>query len=237
MSYIENPKTKGSGIIACIPQSGECPTRCEDCFFQSGRSYLELLEENLPNIPSLEEAEGRVVRMNDGNDSNNDRECVERVAQRFKDYFFNTSSPFMLDRYSGPVVLTVNPGYMTDKDWHRLTVLPNNLMFVRVRTNVWNRRLTSNVVDYYTIKLVPVVLTYMVYYTTKIPSNFSEYYKLKKRTLNEYLCLTEEGRFVIEDQYNNNPLVYSCGYRGTHSCERCGNCLREYYNTKERIRK
>ena len=44
MSYIENPKTKGSGIIACIPQKGLCPNKCEDCFFQSGRSYLEPLE-------------------------------------------------------------------------------------------------------------------------------------------------------------------------------------------------
>jgi hypothetical protein len=41
MSYIENPKTKGSGIVCAIPQPGVCPIGCEDCFFQSGRSFLE----------------------------------------------------------------------------------------------------------------------------------------------------------------------------------------------------
>lgn len=46
--WIWNPKCKGSGIITCIPQAGRCPNNCADCFFQSGRSYLEPLEENLP---------------------------------------------------------------------------------------------------------------------------------------------------------------------------------------------
>jgi hypothetical protein len=67
MGYIYNPKTKGSGIICCIPQTGTCPNKCEDCFFQSGRSYLEPLEQNLPNIPSLEQVGNQVVRINDGN--------------------------------------------------------------------------------------------------------------------------------------------------------------------------
>ncbi len=52
MDYKENPKTKGSGIICCIPQTGLCLMKCKDCFFQSGRSYLEPLEENLPNMPT-----------------------------------------------------------------------------------------------------------------------------------------------------------------------------------------
>lgn len=49
MSYIENPKTKGSGIVCAIPQTGVCPIGCEDCFFQSDRSFLEPLDENLPS--------------------------------------------------------------------------------------------------------------------------------------------------------------------------------------------
>ena len=77
---IENPKTKGSGILCAIPQRGTCPLKCSDCFFQSGRSYLEPLDRNLPNLPSSEEATGRVVRMNDGNDSNNERSLVIRAA-------------------------------------------------------------------------------------------------------------------------------------------------------------
>jgi len=52
--YKENPKTKGSGIICCIPQTGICPQKCDDCFFQSGRSYLEPLVDNLPNMPDFD---------------------------------------------------------------------------------------------------------------------------------------------------------------------------------------
>ena len=57
-----NPKTKGSGIITCIPQTGRCPNGCEDCFFQSGRSYLEPLEENLPHVPPAEMARERTPK-------------------------------------------------------------------------------------------------------------------------------------------------------------------------------
>ena len=74
--YHENPKTKGSGILCCIPHESTCPINCADCFFQSGRSYLEPLEDNLPNMPTAEQAKGKVVRVNDGNDSNLDKEMV-----------------------------------------------------------------------------------------------------------------------------------------------------------------
>ena len=33
-NYKYNPKTKGSGVITCIPQKGICPVKCEDCFFK-----------------------------------------------------------------------------------------------------------------------------------------------------------------------------------------------------------
>jgi hypothetical protein len=88
-SYIENPKTKGSGVICCIPQKGFCPVNCADCFFQSGRSYLEPLEEKLPNMPTLEQSAGMVVRVNDGNDSNNQREPVMSAVERYPQKFFN----------------------------------------------------------------------------------------------------------------------------------------------------
>jgi len=55
MTYKENPKTKGSGILCAIPQTGRCPMQCSDCFFQSGRSFLEPLDENLPNMPEFHE--------------------------------------------------------------------------------------------------------------------------------------------------------------------------------------
>jgi len=235
-AWLWNPKVKGSGIIECIPQKGRCPVGCPDCFFQGGRSYLSPLEENLPHIPSVEMAEGRVVRMNDGNDSNVQRELVESTASQFKDVFFNTSIPKDLDKFPGPVVLTLNPGNMTDVDFHKLDPTPTNLMFVRVRVNAWNLESVADLaVRWYAEKEgVPVVLTFMAYYKEKIAEEYEHCYEWKKRTINSYWCLKQEEINKIENRYKQLGLVYSCGSRGT--CQMCGNCLREYYATKERLR-
>ena len=93
MKYVENPKTKGSGIICCISQEGECPMKCDDCFFQSGRSYLEPLKEHLPNMPTIAEAEGKVVRVNDGNDSSVNFDLVMKMTEVYPMRFYNTSIP------------------------------------------------------------------------------------------------------------------------------------------------
>ncbi len=168
MSYKENPKTKGSGIITCIPQAGLCPMKCKDCFFQSGRSYLEPLGENLPNMPTLKMAKNRVVRINDGNDSNNLRELVVVSTARYKRKFYNTSLPRDLGGFDAPVVLTVNPAQTTDKKAYLLDSVPKNLMFVRVRVNTWNLALVDQVVAHYSTCEVPVVLTFMAYYNEGI---------------------------------------------------------------------
>ena len=234
--WIWNPKTKGSGIITCIPQVDICPNKCEDCFFQSGRSYLEPLEKNLPHIPSKELAKGRIVRMNDGNDSNIERDLVEQTAQQYDDYFFNTAIPDNLGGFSNPVVLTVNPGLMTNKEFHKLTKCPMNLMYVRVRVNAWNLDLVKDVVGYYTFHNVPVVLTFMAYYTAIIPNDHIHEYMWKKRTLNSYWVLTPHNWQKIMDKFKDDTLVYSCGRKYSHACKDCGNCLREYYATKERTK-
>ena len=87
----ENPKLAGSGITPCRPQVGTCPGYCADCFFRGGRYYEPL---DVPHIPDPKWVEDKslLVRMNDGNDSNVEREEVERVALRFRNYFFNTSN-------------------------------------------------------------------------------------------------------------------------------------------------
>jgi hypothetical protein len=239
--YKENPKVKGSGIICCIPQGGTCPNRCEDCFFQSGRSYLEPLDQNVPNIPNTEDTIDRVVRVNDGNDSNVKREIVETVSGRFHFYFFNTAIPKDLEKYSGPVVLTVNPGGMTDVHYHRLEQIPQNLMFVRVRTNTWNiGTVVAPAIEYYSSKNVPVVLTFMAYFGKTIPEKEQEHYIFRKRTLNEYWAITTAAWRKVMSQFQDNKLVYSCGKiegeLGTSACARCGNCIREYFVTRERCR-
>ena len=237
MAYRENPKTRGSGIICAIPQAGECPMRCADCFFQSGRSYLEPLAENLPNVPMISMTRGRVVRMNDGNDSNVDRMIVILAAQNCDDAFFNTSIPKDLDAFPRPVVLTVNPTDMTDKDAHFVTPCPPNLMFVRFRTNTWNLKLADDVVQHYTERKVPVVLTFMAYYGETVPPEYAPDYSWRQRTLNSYWVITPDAWDRVKDRHHNNPLVYTCGKdANTHACSRCGNCLREYFATKEKMR-
>ncbi|HRY62450.1 MAG TPA: hypothetical protein P5056_01630 [Candidatus Paceibacterota bacterium] len=239
-NYIENPKTKGSGILCCIPQKGVCPVGCADCFFQSGRSFLEPLDENLPNMPSLKMSRGHVIRVNDGNDSNNNRELVLKNTEQYADKFYNTSIPRDLAGFNAPVVLTVNPGHMTHSRFHELEVPPTNLMFVRVRVNTWNLDLVKYVVEHYTSRKVPVVLTFLAYYKTGIPACEEKNYILRKRTLNEYRAITTEAWRGIMKMFEDNPLVHSCGKiegdKGSTGCKNCGNCLREYFATRERMK-
>lgn len=229
--YIENPKTKGSGIICAIPQRGACPIKCKDCFFQEGRSYLEPLSENLPNLPTRQQSLGRIVRFNDGNDSNVFSELVKSAAVLYDDYFFNTSIP-ELEHFKAPVVLTVNPAAMTDRYFHKVEPVPKNLMFVRARVNRWNLDLIDDIIGFYTWKGVPVVLTYMAYYKEDIPERYKQDYVWEKRITNSYYVLSEEAMKCIETMREEDELVYSCG----KLCKECGHCIREYYNTKERLR-
>lgn len=236
MSYIENPKTEGSGVICAIPQKGECPVKCADCFFQSGRSYLEPLDKNLPNMPEIRDALGRVVRINDGNDSNNQRDIVEIAAAGYQHVFFNTSIPNDIEGFGKPVVLTVNPGKMTDKRAHMLDPIPKNLMFVRVRTNMWNLDLVDDVVEHYATQGVPVILTFMAYYKGELPVSHSGSYTYRKRTMNSYWVITSEAWDSVLERYKGNQFVYPCGKDAdTFKCSRCGNCLREYFATQEKM--
>ena len=239
--YIENPKTKGSGIVTAIPQTGLCPNRCEDCFFQSGRSYLEPLKENLPNIPVR--TEGRVVRVNDGNDSNVQRETVENVVRvnGWRDYFYNTAIPQRLEEFDAPVVLTVNPGKKTESGAYLLKDPPKNLMFVRFRTNTFNLQLADFVIKHYSAREVPIVLTFMAYFNMPVWFRADQPdYVFRKRTLNSYWAITTEAWEQVMKRYRLNCWVHSCGKiegeSGTTACRHCGNCLREYFATRERMR-
>jgi len=236
VSYIENPKTAGSGILCAIPQRGRCPVGCADCFFQSGRSFLEPLEDNLPNLPPPEMARGKIVRMNDGNDSNNQRELVIAAAEEYEHVFFNTSMPKDLAGFDRPVVLTVNPGKKTDRSAHLIDPVPTNLMFVRFRVNTWNLELCDQAVEHYTERGIPVMLTFMRYYTEDLPEGHAQNYAFRKKILNHYWDISTEGWDMIMSRYVDNNLVYSCGR--SHSaflCSRCGGCLREYFATVERM--
>lgn len=238
--YIVNPKMKGSGMLGCIPQRGRCPNNCADCFFQSGRSFLEPLADNLPNMPSIEQANDRVVRVNDGNDSNVTPNYVIHATKHYRWRFYNTAIPRNLDRFPGPVVLTINPGMSTDCAAILLDSIPPNLMFVRARTNTWNLPLIDTVVRHYSHHQIPIVLTFMAYFTESVPDLAKRNYRWRKRTLNGYWAITTAAWETVMDRYKYNRWVYSCGKTegelGTTACRHCGNCLREFFATQERLR-
>jgi hypothetical protein len=119
-------------------------------------------------------------------------------------------------------------------------VIPKNLMFVRIRTNMWNLyTVVKPAVDYYTSKGVPVVLTFMAYYDKK-PEMNNDSYIYRKRTINSYYAITTYAWEQVMKKFKDNYLVYSCGKiegeKGKSGCQYCGNCVREYYNTMERMR-
>jgi len=239
-TYKENPKTAGSGILACIPQTGRCPNGCRDCFFQSGRSYLEPLADHLPNMPSPALAARHVVRVNDGNDSNVDRELAIAATAQYPMRFFNTAIPHDLGGLPGPVVLTVNPGEDTDNGPATLLdPIPRNLMFVRFRANTWNLALANAVVDHYSRRDCPTVLTFMAYFQDRPVRRHRNVYAFRTRTTNSYWAITAAAWEEIMAHYRHNRWVYSCGKiegeQGTTACRHCGNCLREYFATMERL--
>jgi len=238
MGYIYNPKTKDSGVICAIPQSGVCPVGCADCFFQSGRSYLEPLDENLPNIPSEEDIGDCVVRINDGNDSAHEIDKVIACAKEWKHHFYNTSMGNRVSSLPGPVVLTVNPHKKTDHSFYRFPGdIPENLMFVRVRVNTWNLDLVRDAVEYYTESNIPVVLTFMAYYERNIPDDHRGSYVYRKRTQNSYWVLKPEKWWKIHDMFRDNPYVSTCGHDpNSHACHRCGVCVREYWHYYDKNR-
>jgi len=142
-----------------------------------------------------------------------------------------------LDKFDAPVVLTVNPARRTDSSAVLLNPIPPNLMFVRVRTNTWNLDLVDKVVKHYSEREVPIVLTFMAYYMDPFKPSHAKNYTYRQRTLNSYWVITPEAWDRVMARYAGNKWVYACGKdANTFACSRCGNCLREYFATMQRIK-
>ena len=198
------------------------------------------MEENLPNLPPLSLAENGVVRVNDGHDSGVDRNMVIETTKMYTRRFFNTAIPVDLEGFPGPVVLTVNPGEITDKRFYRIMPIPKNLMMIRFRVNCWNLPLAREAVDYYTTKEVPVILTFMAYHNQEsIPESSRKNYIFRTRTQNPYWAITTYAWRRCMEQFEDNLFTYSCGKiegeEGKTSCARCGNCVREFHCTRDRM--
>jgi len=216
--YTENPKLKGTNIIDCIPQVGECKHQCPECFYNGGRFFRTLDE---PWMPSLEEVGDKIVRVNSGNDSNSQKELVLEKTEQYRLKFFNTSVPNF--DFPDPVVFTCNGGkkgelkLVEDPPW--------NLMFVRVRVNSWDMETIDRAVEHYwNTHGVPVVLTFMRYYNGDlIPEEAKNDYEWRKSIVNDYFCLKQEALLRIMSRYKGKG-VRMCGTPVSSNCVDCRNC-------------
>lgn len=222
----ENPKMKGTNLIDCIPQTGECPLKCEECFYNGGRFYRTL---DTPLIPTFEESRGKIVRVNSGHDSNIQRGLVIKTTERYLHKFYNTSVPNFI--FPAPVVFTCNG--------RKLLLVEkglDKLMFVRIRTSIFNLEEVNKAVEYYLKEhKIPVVLTFMRYYNiSKIQVEYHKYFEFKKYILNSYYCHTVDAHLKILEQYKGMG-VWMCGTPTSSYCVDCRNCEFLYWDYWRRV--
>ncbi len=203
---MKNPKIEGSGIVECKPQTGFCKNNCNQCYYNRNEEYREARI-----FPGNTD---KIVRMNAGHDSNINRDLVIAVGKCYKNVFYNTSIPRF--DFPGPVVFTCNP---EEEKQAMLVDIPKNLMFVRIRVSSTNP--IRRAIEYYTDRLVPVVLTFMAYYTMQ-PG--TELYEWKKRNINSYWCPKESFKKDTLLAFGNR-LVSNCGAL----CKDCKTCESLYW--------
>lgn len=216
---MKNPKIEGSGIVECKPQVGKCPNDCNQCYYNRNEEYCKSA------IYPLYDTE-KIVRVNAGHDSNSQREMVIAITEQYKYKFFNTSIPRF--DFPGPVVFTANPQEEQDAVFLHPSVIPDNLMFVRLRVSSVNIEYIERAIGFYTEHLVPVVLTFMAYYDCE-PS-LTRFYEWKKRHINDYWCPKESFKAAVLKQLGNR-LVSICG----DLCKDCRNCETYYWQTLKRM--
>lgn len=211
---LENPKMKGSNLRDCVPQKGPCPNDCNQCYYN--RWFYAGFE---PVVPTVEEAAGRIVRVNSGHDSNEDKEMVLEVTRKFPWRFYNTSQP-ELNFEGQPVVLTVNP---RENDYWIAMENTRHLMYVRFRVHTRNISMAYEVIDYYTERNVPVVLTFMRYFDeSEIPAR--EHYEERKHVSHTYWDIRPEHWWWVVDLLSKPRLVFTCGTPENPYCRDCGVC-------------
>jgi hypothetical protein len=230
----ENPKTAGSRITPCRPQTGPCPNGCTDCFYKGGRYYEDI---DIPHIPDPDwvRENDLIVRMNDGHDSSHGFEEVLKTAKMYSNVFFNTQHPHRLSEFPGPVVLTINGQYTDHAVW--MVSDTRNLMAVRFRLNTWNIDLARLAHNYYLPRDIPTLYTFMAYYREydAIPEEHKKNYIWKKRTVNSYWCISGRARTALEELLiPHSSYTLACTSRTSHACKDCRNCERLYKMWKDK---
>jgi len=267
----KNPKQDGSVLWSCRPQTGPCPNGCPECFYNRPGAFYSDIQS--PDIPTPEEVGSGIVRMNAGHDSNVQKELVLETAKQYEHVFFNTSIPEF--DFPGPVVFTAN-GKEEEPAWCPIInrkgktkqLMPkkeeyfDRIMFVRLRVSPTNWNLIEHAVACWTAKDVPVVLTFMAYYS-QYPPGLVKYgdtfyweeefdvpnpkikkaqygypaYTWKKRTINSYWCPTREyiRQCTQHMKKFGGRLVTICGTYDGAKCKDCMNCANYYWITKRHL--
>jgi hypothetical protein len=229
-----NPKFEGTQTIDCKPQKGLCPLDCNQCFYNRPNAFY--VDPNEPIMPTLEEVGDGIVRVNSGHDSNIDRNMVIESTKQYLKKFYNTSIPKF--DFPAPVVFTANRCEEKPATLPGDCGIPNNLMFVRLRISPTNLSLIDIATKEWTKVGIPVVLTFIAYYTIdprcfkwKIPLDKNKCYEWRIRTLNPYYCATPLFmNYVLQrEKAIGEELVNMCGTLKTNKCKDCGNC-ETYYN-------
>lgn len=230
---MNNPKLEGSNLIDCIPQTGKCPNNCLGCYYNKG-FYRSLYT---PLIPSLNEVEGKIVRVNSGHDSNIQKDLVLKATECYKDKFYNTSIPNF--DFPAPVIYTCNPG-KGNRDLDYATILSTkmleNIMAIRVRTVPWNISLAlalNRVYNYRNLIPIPIILTFMRFpMTYSIPNVYRDLYEYRAHIINSYFCL--KSHYIKAFEESPTPNIYLCGTSKSNLCKDCGNCETFYRRFKNK---
>lgn len=243
---MRNPKQEGSNLYDCIPQAGPCPIGCNQCYYNRPGAFYVPIDQ--PHCPTSEEVGDGIVRVNCGNDSNNQREHVVASTAQYPRRFFNTSVPKF--DFPGPVVLTANPReedesryaypHRHGEEWKAPT---ENIMFVRLRTSSTNLAPVDRAVAAWTAAQVPVVITMMAYYDAEpqVPQEVaaavgSPCYEWRVRHINSYWCPTAGFIRYVLLRYRGNRLVSYCGSLEGSYCRLCRNCESYYWQTIKRMK-
>jgi hypothetical protein len=238
-----NPKQEGSNLFDCIPQVGLCPNNCNQCYFNRPGAFYVPIDQ--AHFPTVEEVGDGIVRVNCGNDSNNDRDYVIASTAQYKHRFFNTSEPDF--DFPAPVVFTANPEEEKPAADPYHLALPDNLMFVRLRTSATNLDKVGCAAYEWTAYGVPIVLTFMAYYDHEpqvepelLKDVGGPCYEWKVRHINSYWCPTPAFmRFALASVRRHaepcQRLVSMCGSLNGPWCRDCLNCETHYWQTVKRM--
>ena len=122
--------------------------------------------------------------------------------------------------------------------------LPVNLMFVRLRVSATNLHHIAAATEAWTAMKIPVVLTFMAYYTEApvVPENVEQAagepcYAWKVRHVNSYYCPTPAFCAYVLRQMKaiGGRLAVMCGNLDSAKCADCRNCEAYYWQTMKHM--